>query len=115
MTDQGDTDTRTPRSWVTVHGPPERVAAFESIFGTTTVPVLQLLPVPTLNNLPIGQQLVYELNVAALTGVQRRRLLEYGVRWFGMSPAEAEEELEARGFPILAEHCSFTTRAMEFL
>jgi len=103
-----------PRSFVTVHGPPERVASFERVFGSATVPVLQLLPSPVYASLPIGRRLVYELDVAALSDEQRRRLVEYGAERFGMSIDEATAELE-HGFPILADDCSFSTDALEFL
>lgn len=102
-----------PRSFVTVHGPPERVASFERVFGSTTVPVLQLLPAPVYASLPIGRRLVYELDVDALSGEQRRRLIEYAAGRFGIPIDEAEAELE-HGFPILADDCSFTTTSLDF-
>lgn len=102
------------RSWVTVHRPPERVADFERVFGSTTVPVRQLLPSPVYLNLPIGPKLCYELDLDALAEDQLERLIEYGAERFGMPVDEARAEL-AHGFPILADDCTFLTNSMEFL
>jgi len=85
-----------------ISGPPERLAYFDRVFGSATVPVKQLFAVPFMADLPgIGKQAVYELDLDAITPEQRERLIEYGIERFSMSRADCERELETQGFPIL--------------
>jgi hypothetical protein len=93
---------------------PERVADFERVFGSATVPVKERLPVPTMLSLPIGPKPCYMLDLDALTNEQRERLLDYATERFGMTRDEAERELP-HGFPILAESCIFVTDGRDFL
>lgn len=103
-------------STVTVIGPPERVKATESVFGSATVPVKQLFAVPHWATLPgVGEAKVYDVDVEALTPEQRERLIDYGCERFGLARDEAERELERHGFPILADNTTFSSDRPSFL
>lgn len=105
-----------PRSTVTVHGPPARLADFERVFGSATVPVTQLLPVPAMAELPgVGRKPVYLLDLRAIDQEQRARLIDFCVERFGENRRYVIDHLDELGFPILAEDCTFTTDALEFL
>ncbi|HWE83273.1 MAG TPA: hypothetical protein VG265_16600 [Gaiellaceae bacterium] len=103
-------------STVTVHGPPERVADFIRVYGSTTVPVRERWALPHRAELPgVGTQDVYLLDASRITADQRRRLIALGVERFGMSEQEAEYELDTHGLPILAADTTFASTGMDFL
>ena len=89
---------------VTVHAE-DRRKDFETVFGSTTVPVLS--PVPALAELPgfDEPQLVYELDLDRLMTEQRKRLVTHIAEKFGLCESEVEAGLDEEGMPILASGC----------
>ncbi|MCC6192241.1 MAG: hypothetical protein IT318_24685 [Anaerolineales bacterium] len=73
------------------------------VFGRLDhIPLVSVAPVPAeLPGRPAGQ-LVYLLDVAALTAEQRGRLVQYIGAAFHAPPTEVEAEITAHGLPLLA-------------
>lgn len=85
----------------------KRAAIFVEVFGTNEVVIVS--PLTELANLPgLGQQLVYKLDLAAITAGQRIHLVSYLAKQFGLDAAEVGRDLDATGMPILAEGCMVT-------
>lgn len=80
-----------------------RLEIWRAVLGTNTVPILSSVPIPAV--LPgIGHQLVYRMDVKALTPKQRQRLVvEMSVR-FHETPEQVERDLDDpdHGVPVLA-------------
>jgi len=85
---------------------PERLKFWRGIFDGDTVPVKSI--VPQLAQLPgfAESQLVYELDVDALTQQQHIRLVSALSKRFGVHIRWAGHLLTEQGCPILAEHVS---------
>jgi hypothetical protein len=106
------------RIWaeVTVHG--KRARDFERVYGSTTVRVKELLPVPTMALLPgfDKPQPVYMLDLEwAKREGHRARLVAFISERFGIPADDVERELDERGVPILARDCTYTSNSREFL
>jgi hypothetical protein len=83
------------------HDGPNYVTWYE-IFGSGRVP----LKSPRSAQATLGEETnveVYLLNVAALTLIQRARLMAVVAQKFGVPIYEVEAEIAKRGFPIRAE------------
>ncbi len=86
-----------------IHGDDERAAAWQIIFDGTAVPLRS--PIPYLARLPgRGQELVYLLDIEALTAEQRGRLVTHIANKFNIPAEEVDADLDTHGCPILAEH-----------
>lgn len=92
--------------WATIHQESARAAAWQQVFGTTSVPVQS--PVPQWAMLPgRGRSLVYLLALDQLTAEQHDRMLAYLAATFGLSATAVARELP-HGVPVLAEECQIT-------
>ena len=90
-----------------IDGDDERPAAWRAVFGDDTVPLRS--PIPQMTNLPgRGEELVYLLDIAALTADQRGRLVQYIASKFNYPAEEVDATLDDHGCPILAEHVMVT-------
>lgn len=86
-----------------VSGDNERVAAWLHVFAGAAVPLRS--PVPHLARLPgRGEELVYLLDIEALTADQRGRLVQHIAAKFSIPAEEVDADLDTHGCPILAEH-----------
>lgn len=89
--------------WVTIHG--ERGAEWERITGTNRFPVQSPFPIPA--NLPgIGEAHVYLLALESIDEANRHRIIEHLSSKFGLSAAEAADEITKAAIPILETDCS---------
>lgn len=81
----------------------ERAVAWQIVFGGATVPLRS--PIPHLARLPgRGEELVYLLDIEALTAEQRGRLVTHIANKFNIPAEEVDADLDTHGCPILAEH-----------
>lgn len=86
---------------------PKRAALAIEVMGQPSMPLTDNQPFMAL--LPkIGSRAVFLVDVEALTDEQRERLIEQQRRIFGVSREEAENELDCRGFPLLAQDVEVT-------
>ena len=86
-----------------INGDDERAVAWLRVFDDTAVPLRS--PIPHLARLPgRGEELVYLLDIEALTAEQRGRLVQYIAAKFGIPAEEVDAGLDTHGCPILAEH-----------
>lgn len=90
---------------VTVTG--QRAELFQKVFGTATVCVQYPFPVPA--DLPIGEQLVYLLDLKEISDEQRTRLVDYLAAEFNLDRAFVEEKIVTDGVPILAHEAILMT------
>jgi len=90
--------------WLTtvqVHGL-ERKAFWQSIFGMDTLPIVSVVPQWVRISGEVELQLVYMLDVEALSDDQRAQLVEALAKRFNYAVEWVDEQLE-RGVPILAD------------
>jgi hypothetical protein len=81
----------------------ERAAAWQIVFDGAAVPLRS--PIPHLARLPgRGEELVYLLDIEALTAEQRGRLVAHIAAKFNIPAKEVDADLDTHGCPILAEH-----------
>ena len=86
-----------------IHGDDERAAAWQIVFDGTAVPLRS--PIPHMARLPgRGEELVYLLDIEALTAEQRGRLVAHIAAKFDIPAEEVDADLDTHGCPILAEH-----------
>lgn len=90
-----------------IDGDDERTAAWRAVFGDDTIPLRS--PIPHMANLPgRGEELVYLLDIEALTADQRGRLVQHIASRFDYPAEEVDATLDDHGCPILAEHVTVT-------
>ena len=90
-----------------IDGDDERTAAWRAVFGDDTIPLRS--PIPHMANLPgRGEELVYLLDIEALTVEQRGRLVQHIASRFDYPAEEVDATLDDHGCPILAEHVTVT-------
>ena len=90
-----------------IDGDDERTAAWRAVFGDDTIPLRS--PIPHMANLPgRGEELVYLLDIEALTVEQRGRLVQHIASRFNYPAKEVDDTLDDHGCPILAEHVTVT-------
>jgi hypothetical protein len=65
-------------------------------------------PIPTWRTLPSGNALCFELDLQALTGDQRKRLVQHLAEKFSVPAEEVEADLGTIGVPILDEDVTVT-------
>ena len=89
---------------------PDRAIAWQKVFGSETI-VLKS-PVPSLARLPgrLTTALIYEVDIQALTGPQRKRLVAHLAEKFGYEAHVVEDALDTEGCPILAEDVIVTIK-----
>lgn len=86
-----------------INGDDERAAAWQIVFDSAAVPLRS--PIPHLARLPgRGEELVYLLDIEALTADQRGRLVTHIADKFNIPAEEVDADLDTHGCPILAEH-----------
>ena len=88
---------------------PERQAFWQEVFGTDEVPITSI--VANQANLPgfDKPQLVYMLDLKAISPEQRERLIAALAIKFGIPDSEAADEIDKQGVPILASDVSVAT------
>lgn len=83
-------------------GDSPRAGDWLHVFGGPSVPITS--PVPIRANLPgHPDTLIYLVDLPLLTPEQRTRLVEHIAGRFGIPVAEVETDLDASGYPILAD------------
>jgi hypothetical protein len=89
---------------------PDRAIAWRTVFGSETI-VLKS-PIPSLAKLPgrLTTTLIYEVDIRALTGPQRKRLVAHLAEKFGYEAQVVEDALDTEGCPILAEDVIVTIK-----
>lgn len=87
----------------------ERLAFCQAIFGRDEMPVVSLIP--QMATLPgyDEPQMVYELDLKAVTDEQRQRLIDVLADKFDLSPELVADELDRHGVPILASDVSVSS------
>jgi len=100
-------ETAVPDFTARIDGDDERAAAWRAVFGDDTIPLRS--PVPHMASLPgRGEELVYLLDIEALTADQRGRLVQHIASRFNYPAEEVDATLDDHGCPILAEHVTVT-------
>lgn len=103
IADAARNETAVPDFTAHIDSSDERAAAWLRIFDDTAVPLRS--PIPHLARLPgRGEELVYLLDIEALTADQRGRLVQHIAGKFDIPAAEVDADLDTHGCPILAEH-----------
>ena len=96
-----------PKDFTVTVTNPERAAQWREMIGSDTVCVQSPIPEPA--DLPgHPHALIYLVDLHELNPGQIARLVESLSRRFGLSPEEANRELQERGIPILADDCIVT-------
>jgi hypothetical protein len=85
----------------------DRYEAWIEVLGSNEAPLTS--PYPMTASAPgIAQGAFYSLDIAALSVVQRTRLIAYLARRFELPEEEVARDLDTIGCPIVAEHVSVT-------
>ena len=92
---------------VTVIG--ARAELFQKVFGSATVCVQ--FPFPVLADLPIGEQMVYLLDLREITPEQRARMVDLLAAQHNLDRAFVEDRIAEQGVPILAREAVMVTTA----
>lgn len=88
---------------------PERLAFCRAVFGRDEMPVVSFIP--QMATLPgyDEPQMVYELDLKAMTDEQRQRLIKALADKFDLSPELVADKLAGEGVPILADDVSVSS------
>jgi hypothetical protein len=90
---------------VTVTG--QSAELFQKVFGSATVAVQ--FPFPVLADLPIGEQLVYLLDLREISDEQRARMVDHLAAEHDLDRAFVEDRIAEQGVPILAREAIMMT------
>ena len=81
----------------------ERAKEWRAVLGTDTLPVRSIITERAL--LPIGEKLVFMLDIEKLTTEQRDSLITHLAEKFNLPREEVEKGIHEMGVPILADDC----------
>lgn len=94
---------------------PDSVSMWRRVFGINEAPITSVVPQPAY--IPgKGEELVYWLDMEAISEDQRERLVQVIAKKFNVAEFVVMQELEETGLPILAEHVvTITTSNREII